>query len=140
MLGDDLIHCGKLNALGQPVHQAIEYSVMLVENPVQETGPQGSPRETKQKKSHIALIAGASTPDPSTSVNSESNNSRPIPKFAFTQEDAGAHVLLKVDGKKRVVDEDDDATATKRESPLVEGPAKKRKSKTNGKYLQSYLH
>ncbi|KAF8816165.1 hypothetical protein BYT27DRAFT_7248481 [Phlegmacium glaucopus] len=71
-----------------------------------------------------ALIARASTPSPSPSVNSETNNPRSIPELALTQEDAGTLVLLKVDGKKRVVDEDNDATATEGESPLVEGPAK----------------
>ncbi|KAF8808339.1 hypothetical protein BYT27DRAFT_7255660 [Phlegmacium glaucopus] len=73
------------------------------------------------------LLTGASNVNLANSTNAETSQPDSTTKQTLIQDDVGSRPLSKADGKKRVVDEDNEATATEGESSIVEGPLKKKK-------------
>ncbi|KAF8807051.1 hypothetical protein BYT27DRAFT_7338981 [Phlegmacium glaucopus] len=73
------------------------------------------------------FVAGASKVELASSVSTETNHSSSTSGQVLTQEDVASCALLKAEGKKRAIDEDEDATATEGESSIIEGPLKKKK-------------
>ncbi|KAF8803423.1 hypothetical protein BYT27DRAFT_7340892 [Phlegmacium glaucopus] len=90
--------------------------------------PQSPSKINNQKRAvdafHPGAVAGASNVDLTTSVNTDLNSTS---RHVLALEDVASHELSKADGKKRAVDEDEDATATEGETSIIEGPLKKKK-------------